>query len=77
MIKERFFIVGQKGIDITELKNITNYEPVGAEIYFSFKCGDVVDMLNSLQPQLFNFRTSQEVCYVDINITFLIIIALK
>jgi len=49
-----------------------NYKPVGTEIYFSFKCSNVVDVFNSLQPQLFNFWSTQKVCCVN-NIKTMII----
>ena len=48
--------------------------PVRAKIYFSLKCCDVVDMLNSLQPQLFNFWTSQKVCHNNFNMINMILI---
>ena len=51
---------------------IINYKPVGTEIYFPFKCSNVVDVFNSLQPQLFNFWSTQKVCYVN-NIKTMII----
>jgi len=48
--------------------------PVRAEIYFSFKSSDMVDMLDALQSQLFNFWASQKICYIDINFMIMLII---